>query len=69
MVQAALQHLGTDPLPSNLDAIIDFRVVAENIPHIVWAAGVDGATTYFNQHGSDFTGLPPKRITSGVGYR
>jgi two-component system NtrC family sensor kinase len=34
--------------------------LAENIPHIVWAAGVDGATTYFNQRGSDFTGLPPE---------
>ncbi len=64
MVQSALQDPRADPfLPakvSNLDATIDFRVLAENIPHIVWAAGVDGATTYFNQRGSDFTGLPPE---------
>src|ERR1700679_1564356 len=62
MVQSELQHLGADPLlpgqVSNFDAMIDFRVLAENIPHIVWAAGPDGATTYFNQRGSDFTGLP-----------
>src|ERR1700734_133191 len=64
MVQSALQDPRADPfLPtevSNLDATIDFRALAENIPHIVWAAGADGATTYFNQRGSDFTGLPPE---------
>ena len=60
-MQSALQHLGGDPAKmSNLDAIMDFQVLAENIPHIVWAAGVDGATTYFNQRGSYFTGLPPE---------
>ena len=65
MVRSALQHLAADrssfrPRYPTLMQIIDFRVLAENIPHIVWAAGADGATTYFNQHGSDFTGLPPE---------
>ena len=64
MVRSALQHLAGDLIPPaeicNRDAIIDFRALAENIPHIVWAAGADGATTYFNQRGSDFTGLPPE---------
>jgi PAS domain S-box-containing protein len=64
MVQSALQPSGSNLLlpdqVSSFDAIIDFRVLAENIPHIVWAAAVDGATTYFNQRGSDFTGLPPE---------
>ena len=64
MVQSALQDLRADRFiparASDLDETIDFRVLAENIPHIVWAAGADGATTYFNQHGSEFTGLPPE---------
>ena len=72
-VQSALQDLRADPtIPaevSNLEETIDFRVLAENIPHIVWAAGVDGATTYFNEHGSILLDCLLKRITGGVGYR
>jgi PAS domain S-box-containing protein len=34
------------------------QVIAESIPHIVWTASPDGATTYFNQQGTDFTGCP-----------
>ncbi|MDX6373421.1 MAG: hypothetical protein QOD98_2409, partial [Nocardioidaceae bacterium] len=28
------------------------------IPHIVWTASPDGATTYFNRHCTDYTGCP-----------
>ena len=38
--------------------IFDFRLLAENIPHIVWAASPDGSTQYFNEVGATFTGLP-----------
>jgi PAS domain S-box-containing protein len=34
------------------------EMIAESIPHIVWTASPDGATTYFNQHGTDYTGCP-----------
>jgi PAS domain S-box-containing protein/putative nucleotidyltransferase with HDIG domain len=32
--------------------------IAESIPHIVWTASPDGATTYFNRRGTDYTGCP-----------
>ena len=38
----------------------DFHLVAEAIPHIVWMASPDGATTYFNQQGCKYTGCPPE---------
>ncbi|MFI5286711.1 MAG: HD domain-containing phosphohydrolase [Candidatus Dormibacteria bacterium] len=34
----------------------DFRLIAESIPHIVWAAAPDGSTDYFNKQGTDYTG-------------
>lgn len=34
------------------------ETIAESIPHIVWTASPDGATTYFNQQGTDYTGCP-----------
>ena len=34
------------------------RSIAESIPHIVWTASPDGATTYFNRQGTDYTGCP-----------
>jgi two-component system, NtrC family, sensor kinase len=34
------------------------EMIAESIPHIVWAASPDGATTYFNRQGTDYTGCP-----------
>jgi PAS domain S-box-containing protein len=34
------------------------EMIAESIPHIVWTASPDGATTYFNQQGTDYTGCP-----------
>ncbi|MDQ1641185.1 MAG: hypothetical protein QOJ90_536, partial [Actinomycetota bacterium] len=33
-------------------------MIAESIPHIVWTASPDGATTYFNRQGTDYTGCP-----------
>jgi PAS domain S-box-containing protein len=36
----------------------EFRMIAEAVPHIVWVAGPDGATEYFNTQGVDYTGLP-----------
>jgi PAS domain S-box-containing protein len=32
--------------------------IAESIPHIVWTASPDGATTYFNRQGTEYTGCP-----------
>ncbi len=32
--------------------------MAEAIPHIVWMASPDGATTYFNEQGTCYTGSP-----------
>ena len=32
------------------------RLMAEAIPHIVWIASPDGATTYFNEQGTEYTG-------------
>jgi PAS domain S-box-containing protein len=34
------------------------ELIAESIPHIVWTASPDGATTYFNRQGTDYTGCP-----------
>ena len=36
----------------------DFELIAESIPHIVWTASSDGATTYVNHQGTDYTGCP-----------
>lgn len=34
------------------------QMIAESIPHIVWTASPEGATTYFNRLGTDYTGCP-----------
>jgi PAS domain S-box-containing protein len=34
-----------------------FEEIAESIPHIVWLADPDGSTDYFNDRGTDYTGL------------
>lgn len=34
----------------------DYQLIAESIPHIVWVAGADGATEYFNRQVTDYTG-------------
>jgi PAS domain S-box-containing protein len=35
---------------------LEARLMAEAIPHIVWMASPDGATTYFNEQGIEYTG-------------
>src|SRR5438067_8012305 len=37
---------------------VDFELIAESIPQIVWMAAPDGAIEYFNERGTDYTGLP-----------
>jgi PAS domain S-box-containing protein len=32
------------------------QLIAESIPHIVWMASADGATTFFNRRGTEYTG-------------
>jgi PAS domain S-box-containing protein len=34
----------------------DWRLVSESIPHVVWVAGPDGQTLYFNRRGEDYSG-------------
>jgi PAS domain S-box-containing protein len=34
-----------------------FEAIAESIPHIVWLADVTGSTDYFNERGTEYTGL------------
>src|SRR4051794_38692943 len=36
----------------------DVRLMADATPHIVWMASPEGATTYFNEHGTAYTGCP-----------
>ena len=35
----------------------DAKLIAESVPHIVFTASADGATTYFNKRGTDYAGL------------
>ena len=55
---------GPDVLVVRSDgAVLDRRyaeMIAESIPHIVWTASPDGATTYFNRQGTDYAGYPRK---------
>ncbi|MEO8694619.1 MAG: PAS domain-containing protein, partial [Acidimicrobiales bacterium] len=37
----------------------EFRLIAESIPHVVWMAGPDGSTQYFNRQGLTYAGYPP----------
>jgi PAS domain S-box-containing protein len=37
---------------------VDFRQIAEAVPHIAWTARPDGFTDYFNRLGTVYTGLP-----------
>src|SRR5947209_1713195 len=37
----------------------DFELIAESIPQVVFMAAPDGTTEYFNQRGTEYTGLPP----------
>jgi PAS domain S-box-containing protein len=42
---------------------VDAELYAEAIPHIVWLASPDGATEYFNRHGTEYAG-----VSSDVNY-
>jgi PAS domain S-box-containing protein len=44
-------------LSSSDVATLSFREIADSIPHIVWLAGPDGSTQYFNRRGSEYTGV------------
>jgi PAS domain S-box-containing protein len=44
-----------------------FEAIAESIPHMVWLAGPDGATDYFNELGTEYTGLP-RQANYGWGW-
>src|SRR4051794_40909990 len=44
-----------------------FETIAESIPHIVWLAAAGGATDYFNEQGTDYTGLP-RQANYGWGW-
>ena len=37
---------------------LDFELIAESIPHIVWVAAPDGSTEYVNRRGTDYAGRP-----------
>jgi two-component system, sensor histidine kinase and response regulator len=39
-----------------------FRTLAEALPLMVWTAGPDGATDYFNPHTSEYTGLTLEQL-------
>ncbi|MGZ4753893.1 MAG: EAL domain-containing protein [Acidimicrobiia bacterium] len=54
-------------VPSSSARTTPFELVAESIPHMVWVAGSDGSTEYFNQQGRDYTGLTVEQ-TSGWGW-
>ena len=53
----------TEPAPDD----VDFRLIAESIPQIVWMADPDGATEYFNERGSQYTGMHAGRTPAGIG--
>jgi PAS domain S-box-containing protein len=40
----------------------DWRLVAESIPHIVWAADAGGRTLYFNRRGVDYAGAAASEL-------
>ncbi len=46
------------PGQSRPDRAPDAKLIAESVPHIVFTASPDGATTYFNKQGTAYTGLP-----------
>ena len=37
--------------------LASFEAIAESIPHIVWLADATGSTDYFNERGTEYTGL------------
>src|SRR5437773_9383438 len=53
MTTATPMHTRLERTPS----AADFGLIAEWIPHIVWMAGANGSTEYFNRRGTEYTGL------------
>ncbi len=47
------------------DSDVDFRFIAETIPHIVWTAAADGSMQYFNRQATAFAG---SRVKSPNGW-
>ena len=39
-----------------------FRILAEALPHMVWTAGPDGATDYYNARTTEYTGLTSEQL-------
>ena len=62
MTTSSLSVTALDAGPVRVDhAVLDRQyaeMISESIPHIVWTASPDGATTYFNRQGTDYTGCP-----------
>ncbi len=48
----------SSPARPRADRRADAKRFAESLPHIVFTASADGATTYFNKRGTEYTGLP-----------
>jgi PAS domain S-box-containing protein len=46
-----------DPRETPRSARASFEAIAESIPHIVWLADATGSTDYFNELGTEYTGL------------
>ena len=45
-----------------------FRILAEALPHMVWTAGPDGATDYYNARTTEYIGLTSEQL-QGWGWR
>lgn len=56
----AKRVLSVRPRSSPVPAVggVDFALIADSIPHIVWVAAPNGSTEYFNRWGTVFTGRP-----------
>jgi PAS domain S-box-containing protein len=61
-ISALYTALGSEPGTVRCDAGSldrqDAQLIAESIPHMVWTASPEGATTYFNRLGTTYTGCP-----------
>src|SRR5664279_1119168 len=58
MTIGSVESAAEDGLPGAAPAMPDARLIAESIPLIVWIAAPDGATTYVNRQGGEYTGCP-----------
>ena len=41
---------------------LDFRLIVESLPHIVWCARIDGWADYFNAHLREYSGLATEEL-------